>query len=82
VAKPWGTTPVARRSRTRPPRAEWPLVGAGVVAPLVDVGLTVTVGFPAPLAEVVVLVVVAVARRRALVTRPDPRETAAPRRRS
>jgi hypothetical protein len=46
------------------------------------VGLTVTVGFPAPLAEVVVLVVVAVARRRALVTRPDPRETAAPRRRS
>lgn len=80
VAKPWGTTPVARRSRTRPPRAAWPLLAAGVVAPLVDVGLTVRLGFPAPLAEVVVLVVVAVARRRSLVRRPAPRTAAAPRR--
>jgi hypothetical protein len=81
VAKPWGTTPVARRSRTRPPRAPWPLPAAGVAAPLVDVGLTVALGFPAPLAEVVVLVVVAVARRRALVRRPGPtRAAAVPRR--
>jgi hypothetical protein len=81
VAKPWGTTPVARRSRTRPPRAAWPLLAAGVVAPLVDVGLTVALGFPAPLAEVVVLVVVAVARRRALVSRPVPTTASSARRR-
>ncbi|WP_433785404.1 hypothetical protein ACQPX6_03305 [Actinomycetospora sp. CA-101289] len=81
VAKPWGTTPVARRSRARPPRAPWPLPAAGVVAPLVDVGLTVALGFPAPLAEVVVLVVVAVARRRALVSRPVPTTASSARRR-
>jgi hypothetical protein len=78
VAKPWGTTPVARRSVARPPRAAWPLLAAGVVAPLVDVGLTVALGVPAPLVEVVVLVVVAVARRRALVTRPVRTTAAAP----
>ncbi|MFC5137333.1 hypothetical protein ACFPK1_03765 [Actinomycetospora rhizophila] len=70
VAKPWSRTPVARRDRARGrarlPQAGAPLVAAGVVAPLGDVALTAVLGFPAPLLEVVVLLVVGVARRRAL----------------
>ncbi|MDD7940193.1 hypothetical protein PHK61_17355 [Actinomycetospora lutea] len=70
VAKPWSRTPVARRERARGrarlPQAGAPLVAAGVLAPPGDVALTVALGFPAPLLEVVVLVVVGVARQRAL----------------
>ncbi|MEJ2886274.1 hypothetical protein [Actinomycetospora aeridis] len=76
VAKPWSRTPVARRERargrTRLPRAGTSLVAAGVLAPIGDVALTAALGFPAPLLEVVVLVVVGVARRRALRTAVAP----------
>ncbi|TDQ63188.1 hypothetical protein EV188_102845 [Actinomycetospora succinea] len=70
VAKPWPRTPVARRDRergrSRLPQAGAPLVAAGVLAPVGDVALTVALGFPAPLLEVITLAVVGVARRRAL----------------
>lgn len=83
VAKPWSRTPVARRERargrTRLPQAGTPLVAAGVLAPVGDVALTVALGFPAPLLEVIVLVVVGVARRRALTrTAPAAAGPAAP----
>jgi hypothetical protein len=70
VAKPWSRTPLARRDRargrTRLPRAGAPVLAAGVLAPPVDVALSAIVGFPAPIAEVLVLVATGVARRRAL----------------
>lgn len=82
IAKPWPRTPLARRDRargrTRLPRAGAPLLAAGVLAPLADAGLTAAVGFPAPLLECVVLVVAAVARRRALSRTAPAAAPAAP----
>lgn len=83
IAKPWSRTPLGRRRRARLPQAGTPLMAAGVLAPIGDVALTAALGFPVPLLEIVVLVVVGVARRRALTrtsraAAPRPPGPAAP----
>ncbi|WP_345420862.1 hypothetical protein [Actinomycetospora chlora] len=65
IAKPWPRTPVGRRTR-RLPRAGTPLLAAGVLAPVADLGLNLLTGFPTPVLELGVIVTAGVARRRAI----------------
>lgn len=68
VAKPWRRTPwAARKPATAPNR----VFAAGVLAVPTDIALSVAVGFPAPLFEVVVLIVVLSARPRRLRRQPE-----------
>jgi hypothetical protein len=87
IAKPWPRTAVARRERargrTRLPRAGAPLLAAGVLAPVADLGLTALTGFPTPALELAVVLGAGVARRRALTRSapaPEPVGAPAPRR--
>ena len=64
VAKPWRRTPWAPQQR--PPAAGSRVFVAAVAAPLIDMALGVLMGFPMPLLEIAVLVVVLVSRTRRL----------------
>ncbi|OLT40610.1 hypothetical protein BJF85_05515 [Saccharomonospora sp. CUA-673] len=66
VAKPWKRTPWS--ADRKPPTASNVVFGAAIAAPLVDIALSVAVGFPAPAAEIVVLIVVLTTRTRRLAT--------------
>ncbi|MFD3748015.1 PDR/VanB family oxidoreductase [Nocardia sp. NPDC058633] len=76
VAKPWGRTPRGERARTRPVSAPPWLYALGVGAPLVDVGIGVALGVPAPALSLVTLILALCtrARRASKVTEPLVRE--------
>ncbi|MEB3365906.1 hypothetical protein [Saccharopolyspora mangrovi] len=70
VAKPWRRTPWA--SVRKIPAASDRVFAAAVFAPVADIALGLAVGFPAPLFELIVLIVVLARRPRRIAAQPRP----------